>query len=190
MRSINSCQVAFTLIELLIVVAIIAILAAIALPNFLEAQTRAKVSRAQSDLRTITVGLEAYRIDGNNYPPCYVYPSRRELSPLTTPIAYLSSVPSEVFNPHDALGNLFAEPIYDFVRYRYERAAIPVLHVDDTRSVGRQWFLVSVGPDNQQEHLYINIPIIGFAFATSAYDPTNGSISRGDVFRVNESRNP
>ncbi len=190
MRNTNSSQVAFSLIELLVVVAIIAILAAIAVPNFLEAQARAKVSRAQSDLRTITVGLEAYRIDANNSPPCYVYPSRRELSPLTTPVAYLSSVPAEVFNPHDALGNLFAEPIYDFVRYRYERGAIPVLHVDDTRSVGRQWFLVSVGPDNQQEHLYINIPVIGFAFITNTYDPTNGTVSRGDIFRVNEPQNP
>ena len=44
---------AFTLIELLIVVAIIAILAAIAVPNFLEAQTRSKVSRALADMRSI-----------------------------------------------------------------------------------------------------------------------------------------
>ena len=52
---------AFTLIELLVVVAVIAILAAIALPNFLEAQTRAKVSRVAADLRTIATALETYR---------------------------------------------------------------------------------------------------------------------------------
>src|SRR5690606_400852 len=59
----------FTLIELLIVVAIIAILAAIAVPNFLEAQTRAKISRVVSDLRTINTGFETYRIDHGNIPP-------------------------------------------------------------------------------------------------------------------------
>lgn len=48
---------AFTLIELLIVVAIIAILALIAVPNFLEAQIRSKVSRAKSDLRSIATAL-------------------------------------------------------------------------------------------------------------------------------------
>ena len=48
---------AFTLIELLIVVAIIAILAAIAVPNFLEAQTRAKVSRNKADMRSCTTAL-------------------------------------------------------------------------------------------------------------------------------------
>ncbi len=42
-----------TLIELLIVVVIIAVLAASAVPNFPAAQSRSKVSRACSDLRTI-----------------------------------------------------------------------------------------------------------------------------------------
>src|SRR6186713_1738012 len=59
---------AFTLIELLIVVAIIAILAAIAVPNFLEAQTRAKVSRVRNDLRALATGIESYRVDNNSYP--------------------------------------------------------------------------------------------------------------------------
>ena len=67
----NEKKQAFTLIELIIVVAIIAILAAIAIPNFLEAQTRAKVARVQSDMRTIGMALETYRVDTN----LYVFPS-------------------------------------------------------------------------------------------------------------------
>ena len=55
----------FTLIELLIVVAIIAILAAIAVPNFLEAQVRAKVSRARNDMRVLATGIESYTVDFN-----------------------------------------------------------------------------------------------------------------------------
>jgi prepilin-type N-terminal cleavage/methylation domain-containing protein len=58
----------FTLIELLIVVLIIAILAAIAIPNFLEFQTRAKVSRVKSDHRSLATGIEAYYVDCNEYP--------------------------------------------------------------------------------------------------------------------------
>ena len=69
MMEILRIRRAFTLIELLIVVAIIAILAAIALPNFLEAQTRAKVARVHADLRTIIGAIEAYRVDHNRYPP-------------------------------------------------------------------------------------------------------------------------
>ncbi len=55
------------MIELLIVVAIIAILAAIAVPNFLEAQVRAKVSRAQADMRSIATAIESYRVDNNEF---------------------------------------------------------------------------------------------------------------------------
>lgn len=94
---------AFTLIELLIVVAIIAILAAIAVPNFLEAQTRAKISRNYADFRTAATALETYHIDYNTY--AYdgflhtrqsnlgfdEYNSNRLCKNLTTPVAYLNT---------------------------------------------------------------------------------------------------
>ena len=59
----------FTLIELLIVVAIIGILAAIAVPNFLNAQVRAKVSRVQSEHRSLVNAMESFNIDNGQYPP-------------------------------------------------------------------------------------------------------------------------
>ncbi|NUP92887.1 MAG: prepilin-type N-terminal cleavage/methylation domain-containing protein [Candidatus Omnitrophica bacterium] len=59
---------AFTLIELLIVIAIILILISIALPNFLAAQIRAKVARAEADLRAMTTALEFFRSEYRAYP--------------------------------------------------------------------------------------------------------------------------
>ncbi len=56
-------QKGFTLIELLIVIAIILILIAIALPNFLEAQIRAKVTREYTDMRTLATGIESLRTE-------------------------------------------------------------------------------------------------------------------------------
>ena len=88
----------FTLVELLIVVAIISILAAIAVPNMLEAQIRSKVSRAKADMRTLSFALEAYRTDNNHYPETYVTTRWQRFIMLTTPIAYISSVPRDPFN--------------------------------------------------------------------------------------------
>jgi len=57
----------FTLIELMIVVAIIGVLAAIAIPNFLNYQCKAKQSEAKSSLGTIRTAQEAYYAEYDNY---------------------------------------------------------------------------------------------------------------------------
>jgi Tfp pilus assembly protein PilE len=68
MRTAVKAYRAFTMVELLFVVATIAILAAISVPNFLEAQIRAKVSRAHADMATLEQGLRRYYADYNVYP--------------------------------------------------------------------------------------------------------------------------
>lgn len=93
----------FTLIELLIVIAIILILIAIALPNFLEAQIRARVTKANSDLRSIGIALEAYYLDFGYYPgeseSTWAEQSANEqgLKRITTPNPYITSIPEDPF---------------------------------------------------------------------------------------------
>ena len=57
----------FTLIELMIVIAIIGILAAIAIPQFSAYRTRAKNSAANADLRNACTAQEAYYVDHQTY---------------------------------------------------------------------------------------------------------------------------
>jgi prepilin-type N-terminal cleavage/methylation domain-containing protein len=56
---------AFTLVEIMIVVAIIALLAAIAVPGFLRARKRSQASRVINDLRLIDNALDMYAIENN-----------------------------------------------------------------------------------------------------------------------------
>jgi general secretion pathway protein G len=58
----------FTLVELLVVVAVIGIISGIALPNLLNALDKAKQKKSMSDARTIGVAVEAYATDTAKYP--------------------------------------------------------------------------------------------------------------------------
>ena len=60
-------QKGFTLIELMIVIAIIGILAAIAIPQFSKYRKRSYDSSAQSDLRNAATAQEAYYVDQDTY---------------------------------------------------------------------------------------------------------------------------
>lgn len=191
---LGSSRRAFTLIELLIVVAIIAVLAAIAVPNFLEAQTRAKLARAKSDMRTITTALETYGMDHHAYPDGSSYyipmPSQR-MAALTTPISYLTSIPTDPFdrrtdNNYEA--SLRAvEPTEPLNVYLYNQAVNQMGHgAGDNKRNRMSWSLTSGGPDRHIAYPY-------YAFADESikngthilyvYDPSNGTVSYGEIFR-------
>ncbi len=166
------------------------ILGAIAVPNFLEAQNRAKVSRTLADMRTAATGIESYYVDYNKYPdsvvgkesingnlpethPAYWMPTFKavqnnngeRVSQLRHPIAYI--IKPEPFD-------VFAKSGEAYLGY----------YSPD----GRKWTLFSPGPDGDYdidpEKDLAGDPAEALKkIETLSYDPTNGSISNGDIFR-------
>src|SRR2546425_9985719 len=65
LNRLNSKRGGFTLVEIMIVVAIIALLAAIAVPGFLRARKRSQASRILNDLRMIDSAVDQYAIETN-----------------------------------------------------------------------------------------------------------------------------
>jgi prepilin-type N-terminal cleavage/methylation domain-containing protein len=189
----------FTLIELLIVVAIIAILAAIAVPNFLEAQTRSKVSRVKSDLRTLATALEAYSVDYNNYPPDYgMYFYTYQLFMLSSPIAYVSSTNlKDPFTVEDKfLTSRSFSSTYLYVSYNsnwangwtpnWKRRGAVMKSSGPNRQHDAIEHYPYLRQDPQRSFTYTepngyspNFPAP--AYVNMVYDPTNGTKSVGDI---------
>ena len=65
LNKLNNRRGGFTLVEIMIVVAIIALLAAIAVPGFLRARKRSQASRILNDLRMIDAACDQYAIETN-----------------------------------------------------------------------------------------------------------------------------
>ena len=63
LRKVQTRRGGFTLVEIMIVVAIIALLAAIAVPGFLRARKRSQASRILNDLRLIDAAVDQYAIE-------------------------------------------------------------------------------------------------------------------------------
>jgi len=217
---------AFTLIELLIVVAIIAVLAAIAVPNFLEAQVRSKVSRTKADIRTMALAIETYATDWNKYTRDsdssldYLDVGAAAFDPstsdfyrcangalqLTTPVAYMSSLLKDPFVVEIKLEGAGARG-YRIGSGSWSYASPPINPDDhqDSHLVFEQmgavpaYVIIGVGPDKARARMgYKNFPFMSMyeGGASTAlkpskdqplcytdYDPTNGTVSRGDIYR-------
>ena len=182
----------FTLIELLIVVAIIGILAAIAVPNFLQAQTRAKLSRVQADFRNVRTALESYRIDNNTYP----YDGWRGFLRipngwigLTTPISYINSG-----SLHDPFKAKFVVPgdqdpgtmlsLYELSTGNHIQSKFNEMPFDD-------WMLNSIGPDSAFDQQGLggqagddtqSAMSYPFTVRVRRFDVSNGLHSSGDIY--------
>lgn len=168
----------FTLIELLIVVAIIGILAAIAVPNFINAQLKAKVTRAYSDMGALAMALDMYFLDNNKFPTSNYkmsYPDRPFVR-LTTPIAFIASFPTDPFRSSDKVKehSLYGTSGPDYTYYMCSDTPVysgPNTPGESQYLMSFDWFMISPGPAPQEVWIF--------------YDLSNGVSSQGYIYRSN-----
>ncbi len=91
-----------TLIEILVVLAIIAVMAFLIVPNVIGRPDQARVTVAQTDLRTISAALKMYRLDNGEYPTTEqgltalaMRPSSGPAPVNWSPDGYLEKVPAD-----------------------------------------------------------------------------------------------
>src|SRR5437868_11279522 len=97
LNTLNKRRGGFTLVEIMIVVAIIALLAAIAVPGFLRARKRSQASKILNDLRMIDAAVDQYAIETNR-------PSGFQV-PSTDWVAYLKKGSILYNTGQDLFGN-------------------------------------------------------------------------------------
>ncbi|MGC8742173.1 MAG: type IV pilin protein, partial [Candidatus Sumerlaeaceae bacterium] len=186
--------------------------AAIAVPNFLEAQVRSKVSRSKADMRSCAVAIEAYSVDWNTppsdcgngavtngYRPYDLWDdgsNNWSVQPtanftigfeLTTPVAYISSAAAlkDVFKLDRTItGSQSGREFYCFASWRWREKCTGTSFAIQTDRNGF-WLLMGAGPDR-----YVNNKVSTAGdFSQNIYiprginyDPTNGTVSNGDIY--------
>jgi prepilin-type N-terminal cleavage/methylation domain-containing protein len=88
---------AFTLIELLIVIAIISIIAAFMMPNFLGVQDRAKEAGVKAVMHSIQLAVESYNMENEAYPMGNNIPLRELIDNYLVQSGYVTAIPKNPF---------------------------------------------------------------------------------------------
>lgn len=199
-RIVRSSFDGFTLVELLVTVAIISLLAALLLPVLRTARIKAKIARAHADLRSIGTSIETYRLDQEAYPPARTFcagggmkvDDYNECPPELRSLGYLGEFPEDVFNPGRAykyitpgLGysNRVLTILSIWVPTKFPHAGgrdVPYFNVDESPVT---WAVWSVGPSGPKpfwmsEELHYPVP------QRTWYDIKNGLESEGVIVHL------
>lgn len=204
---------AFTLLDLMVLLAIVAIIAAIAVPNWTDSQQRTAVSRGKAELRMAATAVEAYAADYGRHPYDGYFVGAPGFMPVTlynywflpftlsTPVPYLST--SRIVDPFRRQSGSIPATLYQFhdIRYtnihstwgtafsQYTNRTSPSMYYAAVQLDYGSYRLLSAGPDGQYGPTGFNSPGTAPPYNYPAgtvpipYDPTNGVYSLGDIFR-------
>ncbi len=108
LQKLNQSHRGFTLVEVMIVMAIIVLLASIAVPNYLRARKRSQATRSLQDLRMIDSAIDQYAVEYNR-------PPGTALNWVQVQTYIKTGTPLYVSNGVDLFGNSYGSMIVDSI---------------------------------------------------------------------------